>query len=527
MKKKSFVAGALILTLASVIAKVIGAIFRIPLTHLLGTEGIGIYQLIFPIYALFLVISSSGIPVALSKIISKEYSKDNYKNIDIIFKCSLFLMFILGFAFTIIIIILSKTIASLQNNINIFICYIAIAPAILFATIISAYRGYFQGLEIMKFSAISQVIEQMFKLLFGLLFAYFLLRINLTMGVLGAVVGVSVSEILTTFYLLLCYKKKKIKSIQNSEEVITFKQAFKFIIKEATPITLNSIVSPIISVIDSLIIIKLLGKIGLSFNLSSSLYGLESGVVASLVGLPSIISVSLGVSLMPSLSSSFSLNKIDEVKFKSKLSIKLVWYFTLPCVLIFILMSKEICFFLYGNLQNNAINQLEIASELLKVSSLSIIYVALNQITTTIMQAINKSYLPLIVLTSCSVLKIILTIILVQNAKFNIYGLALADVICFGLACFVNLLLIKKYLPIKFKFHEIVLVPLVSLIGLVVVIEIFRYFFQAFLFNRLAIVLIILSAFVVYLLLVIFLKGFSNKEIDKTKILNFIKNKKY
>lgn len=527
MKKKSFVAGALILTLAGIIAKVIGAIFRIPLTHFLGAEGIGIYQLIFPIYALFLVVSSSGIPVALSKIISKEYSKENYKNIQVLFKTSLFLMLVLGIFLTLIIIILSKTIAGFQNNVSIFICYVGIAPAILFSTLISAYRGYFQGLEIMKFSAISQVIEQMFKLVFGLIFAYLLLRINLIMGVFGAVVGVSVSELLTTIYLLLCYKRKKIKSNENSEEVISFKHAFKFIIKEALPITLNSIVSPIVSVVDSLIIIKLLSNLGLNFNLSSMLYGLESGVVASLVGLPSIISVSLGVSLMPSLSSSFSLNRIDDVKFKSKLSIKLVWYFTLPCVLIYILMSKEICFFLYGNLQNETINQLEIASELLKVSSLSIIYVALNQIATTIMQAINKSYLPLIVLTSCSVLKVILTIVLVQNVNFNIYGLAIADVICFGLACFINLMLLKKFLPIKFNFHEIILVPVVSLTGLVVVIEFFRYIFQNFLLNRLIIMLIILSAFVVYLLLAIFLKGFSNKEIDKTKILNFMKNKKY
>lgn len=527
MKKKSFVAGALILTLAGVIAKILGAIFRIPLTHLLNAEGIGIYQLIFPIYALFLVISSSGIPVALSKIISKEYSKNNYKNIQVIFKCSLIIMFVLGLTFTLIIIILSKTIANFQNNVDIFICYIAIAPAIMFATLISAYRGYFQGLEIMKFSAISQIVEQLFKLLFGLMFAYFFLKINLIMGVFGAVLGVSVSEFLTMIYLLLCFNKKKIKNSENIDEVITLKQAFIFIIKEATPITLNSIVSPIVSVVDSLIIIKLLGNLGLNFNLCSSLYGLESGVVASLVGLPSIISVSLGISLMPSLSSSFSLNKMNDVKFKSKLSLKLVWYFTLPCVVIFILMSKEICFFLYGSLSNSSINQLEIASTLLEISSLSIIYVALNQITTTIMQAINKSYLPLIILTICSVLKVILTVILVQNINLNIYGLAIADVVCFGLACFVNLILLKKYLPLKFSFYELVLVPFVSLTGLVVVIEFFRYLFQEFLFNRLAILLIIFSAFVVYLLIVIMLKGFSNKEIDKTKILNFIKNKKY
>lgn len=527
MKKKSFVAGALILTLAGIIAKILGAVFRIPLTLLLGAEGIGIYQLIFPIYALFLVISSSGIPVALSKIISKENSKKNYKNIQIIFETSLFLMFVLGLCFTILIIILSRTIASLQNNINIFICYIAIAPAILFATLISAYRGYFQGLEIMKFSAVSQVIEQLFKLMFGLLFAYLLLKINLVMGVLGAVLGVSLSETLTIIYLLICFKKKKVQLDENEGELITYKHAFKFILKEATPITLNAIVSPIVSVIDSLIIIKLLGNIGLDFNLSSTLYGLESGVVASLISLPSIISVSLGISLMPSLSSSFALKKTEEVKFKSKLALKLVWYFTLPCAVIYLLMSKKICFFLYGNLSSVNINQLEIASMLLKVSAFSIIYIALNQIVTTIMQAINKSYLPLIVLSCCSILKIILTIILVQYETLNIYGLAVSDVICFGLACFVNLVFMKKYLPLKFNFYEIFLVPIVSIVGLVGTIYLFQYLLQNFLFNRLVIMLIIFSAFVVYLILVVLLKGFSNKEIDKTKLLKFMKNKKY
>ena len=529
MKKKSFVYGAIILALASIICKILGAIFRIPLTYLIGTEGVGIYQLVYPIFALFLVASTSGIPVAISKIISKEITNKNYKNTKIIFNQSLKIMTFLGVVFALIVVILSKYISILQGNLNIQICYLILAPSIILGSIISAYRGYYQGFEIMKYSAISQVIEQLFKVACGLLFCYLFLPFGLIYGVFGAFVGLFVSEFVAFIYLFIVYRVKKFNDIdfnQNTDEVYLKGKANKLILKEALPITLTSIIIPLTSVIDSLIIIKLLDFIGFNSSLSTSLYGLDSGIVASLINLPSVIAVSIGISLMPSISSSFALKNSRDVNFKSKLAIKIVWYFTLPCMLIFFIYSKEVCYFLYGNLGAKNYDALFVASIMLKLSSFSIIYIALNQILTTTLQALNESYFAFYTLLVASIIKICLTIILVLNKDINIYGLVISDVVCYAFASVVNMFKLKKITTISFSFKEICLVPLCALTFMAISLILFKLFVLSSL-NRVLILVAIFVSFAIYLLIVLLLKGFNLREVQNTKLLKFFKRKKY
>lgn len=528
MKKKSFVYGAIILGLSSIICKILGAIFRLPLTNLIGANGIGIYQLVFPIFALFLVVSSSGIPVALSKIISKEYSKQNYKNIKIIFKNSLTITAILGLFFSILIFILAKPIAIIQQNERLIICYYLLCPSVFLGTIISTFRGYFQGFEIMSYSGISQIIEQLFKLIFGLLFAYLLFPYGVVYGVAGAFIGVTLSELSAFIFLLIVFKRKKIDIdfSQNNDAILTNKTVKKLIIKESLPITFAQIFMPIVSVIDSLIIVRLLNVIGFDFESASTLYGLDAGVVNSLINLPSVLCVSIAVSLMPSISSSYALQLTKSVKEKTQLSLKIVWYFTLPCALIYLIYSREICTFLYSNLGVFPIDQISVASTMIKISSLSIIYIALNQILTTILQAINHSYYPVITIIIASVVKISLTIILVLNKNFNIYGLVISDVISYGIAIVLNLNKLKKYINIRFKFKEIVLVPLISLCVLAICLVLFKLLFRAN-FSRIFVFVSLLVSVSVYILFVLLFKGFNLSEINKTKILKFFKKKKY
>jgi len=528
MKKKSFVTGALILILSAILVKLIGAIYRIPLTYILSAEGIGVYQLVYPVFALFLVLSSSGVPVSISKLISKENSKGNFTNSKIIFKYSLKIMLILGLIFSLIIVVFSGVISSIQGNSELQLCYLILAPCIILGSSISAIRGYFQGFEIMKYSAISQIIEQLVKLIFGLFLAYILLPYGLIYGVCGAFLGILVSEIISVLYLFLVYKKNinKINFNENFDTVLTKSEAVKLIISQSLPITLSSIIIPLTSVVDSLIIVKLLGRVGFNFQLSTSLYGLDSGVVASLINLPSVIAISVGVSLMPSITSSFAQNNFKEVNLKSKLALKLIWYFTLPCLLVFLLYSKEICYFLYGSLNSEIYNQLMVASTMLKLSSFSIIYIAFNHILTTILQALNKSYFAFYTLLFASVIKVILTIVLVLNNSINIYGLVISDVICYSIASVINLFKTKQYVNLNFKFKEIFLVPLLALSTMAISLVLFKVLLLSSL-NRGLILLSLGVSFILYLVVVILFKGFNIQELSKTKILKFIKRKKY
>lgn len=525
--KKSFVKGAIILGLGSIVCKLIGAIFRIPLTYLIGTEGIGMYQLVFPIFTLFLVFSTSGIPVSISKIISREYANENYQNIDVIFSCAKRLMLFLGIFFSLLICLLSTVFASIQSNVDLYICYLALSPAVLICSLLSCFRGYFQGFEIMKYSAISQILGQLFKLVFSLFFAYILLPLGVIYGVSGAFLGLTISELLAFLYMLIVYKKKKITLAQTQQKnIITKKESFRLIIKESLPITLSAMIIPLVSVVDSLIIIKLLAKVGFDFAVSSKVYGLESGVVQSLINLPSVVAISVGISLMPSLSSSFALQNTKDIAFKTKLSIKIVWYFILPCIIVFCILPSEICRFLYGNLSTNAFNQLEVAGIMLRLSSISMIYIALNQILTTVLQAINESYFSFYVLLFTSILKIVLTVVLVLVEQLNIYGLIIADTIFFGLATLINLTKLKQNIDVNFSFREIIFVPSLSLFFMSIVLVLFKVFLNIN-YSRILLIVSIISSFIVYLIFVIIFKGFNMKEIQNTKLLKFIKRKKY
>ena len=212
MSKKSIdgiIKGAFCLGVGTFIAKLIGAIYRIPLTNLIGGYGLGLYQMVFPVYTLLLDFSSAGVPNALSKIISgqkyhKEYHAYNY------LKTSIKVLSILGIIFSSVMFLGGKFFANFQGDDKAFLGYVFLSPAIFFVCIISSFRGYFQGLLNMKPTAISQVLEQVIKLVVGLLFAYIFIN-KVIYQVAGITFAITLSEIVATLFLYFVYKKRNSK----------------------------------------------------------------------------------------------------------------------------------------------------------------------------------------------------------------------------------------------------------------------------------------------------------------------------
>ncbi|MBQ7917581.1 MAG: oligosaccharide flippase family protein [Clostridia bacterium] len=179
-----FVKGAVVLVIFNLIGKVLGAIYRIPLANLLGLEGMGEYQLIFPLYSLLLAVSTSGIPVAMSKLVAEYNSQNRKKDSRRLLWSAVFYLAIISFICSAIVVFGAKLIAGLQGNKGIYFCYYGIAPAIFFVGLLSAFRGYFQGNLVMMPTAISGLVEQSSKLFFGLFFASKLLKYGVSFGFL-------------------------------------------------------------------------------------------------------------------------------------------------------------------------------------------------------------------------------------------------------------------------------------------------------------------------------------------------------
>ena len=205
-KKSGIVKGAVILAAAGVICRLLGVVFRIPLSNIVGNYGIGLYQLIFPLYSLLLIISSAGVPVAISKMVAraKENGAPTPECKRILFNSIIFLS-VIGSVISALFMIFCRPIANLQGKDEIWILYLAIGPSVFLVCFISAFRGYFQGLSNMLPTAVSQIVEQLFKVGAGLALAVILVKKSVLWAVFGAVLAVSVSELMAAIFLFVFY----------------------------------------------------------------------------------------------------------------------------------------------------------------------------------------------------------------------------------------------------------------------------------------------------------------------------------
>ena len=517
-QKNKLLFGTLILTITSLLAKIIGAFFRVPLINLIGSNGLGIFQLIFPVYSFFLIFVSGGNSLGVSKLVSLENQNNNKNNAKQILKGSCLLM--LGFSalVSLLIVLLAVPLSSFQGNRNFYICYFALVPALVLSSMISAFRGYFQGMQNMAPTGVSMIVEQSVKLIFSLFLASKLKHLGVTFAVFGAFIGISISEFSALLYLIIRYfifSKNKIKQ-KSSQLSLSLKQSCKNILKTSFPIMLNGAIMPLVYALESSITIWLLSKATISSNVATCLFGLEDGLVGSLVNLPTVISSALATALIPSITSSFSANDIKECEKKSSTCIKYAWLIALPCCFAFLLLSKDLVLFLYQNgLSSTMFDQLTVVVDLVRISSINILYVSLLSVVTAILQAINKSYVPVKNLLFACIIKTICTFLLVSSPKFNIYGLAISDVICFAIALSLDVRYLKTQLKIDFSFKDFLVKPAFCVFVMLAGIEISKLILKNFVTSRLLTLCVILVGGMLYLVNLLLTKTIKKEEIFK------------
>jgi len=329
----------------------------------------------------------------------------------------------------------------LQGNKDIFICYIILAPTILFVAISSVFRGYFQGIKSFSPSSISNIIEQFVKLILGLVLSLILIQINLLAAIIGAIVGIVISELVSVLILFINYKKF-IKKSKNCDLNIGFKEIFKDIL----PITLTNLILPLSSFVDSVLVVNLLG-LNYSNEISVFLYGLESGAVSTLVSLPTIFSFAIASAIMPSMSEKCNIiNKNNKLSFM----IKVVLIIAIPCVLCFVFFPNKLIEILYGNrLVEFGINGNNIASKLLILSSFGVIGLTVNQIYSTSLQAVNYRRVTIKNLAVAVFVKFVIQLIFMPFKSLNIYALAIANTACYLIVFYLNHQQINKIFSFK------------------------------------------------------------------------------
>jgi len=475
MKKQSFIKGTIILIIANTISKILGAVFKIPLAYILEEEGMGIFSASFGAYIMLLSFVTSGIPLAISKK-TAEYSAENrLYDISSLIRSSEILMFVLGGTGSLILFLGADIFALFLNDPKTALSIRLISPSIFFVALASVYKSYFQGIQNMTPTAVSEVIEAAVKLIFGYMFAVMLAPKGTALSSGGAILGITIGEGICTLILWLTYLLHKHPKSRAKFSIIKNILAFAF------PLILTSGISGFISMIDVSTIRVCLERMRFSpesaqnflsyykpftdifDNITETLkmskdgagwlYGAYSGYAMTVFHLPVGILGIFGVSVLPVVSSSIALNNHKKAEKIINTAMRTSMIIAMPCFVILLLLSSEILSVLFKNTASSLI---------LSCVSPCIIATSVIVITNAALQASGHIFLPFYHMLWGSIAKFALNFILISNPRFNILGCCIASAADLSIIAILNMLSVRKYLGVHYSLSKIFLKPLIS-----------------------------------------------------------------
>lgn len=420
---RQFFSGVIVLALSTFLVKLIGLLYKIPMMKYLGPEGMGYFNSAYEIYTLFFIISTAGLPVALSIMISENKTSGKLKNVKKIFRVSLFLLGFIGLLGAVFMGAFSDKLSVLINNREARFCILAISPTVLFICISSAIRGYFQGNQIMWPTAISQVIESLGKLGLGLTFAIVAINKGYSMGrvaayaVLGLTIGVGISML----FLVICklIYKPRTEAVLLSRETQPSSQIIKRLLAIAIPITLSSAVMSMTRIIDmAMILNRLVVSLGYSESMANEIYGSYSTMAVSVYNLPTTLITAVALPIVPMLTS--ALESGDKAKEQSTVTsaIKLTALIAFPSTLGLAVFSKPILELLFSSRPA----EVEYVAPLLSILGISVFLSCMITLTNSILQAYKMVNIPIISMLAGAIVKIVISFILIGIKEVNIYG---------------------------------------------------------------------------------------------------------
>ncbi len=504
-KHGNFITGALLLSLGGLFAKILGALYRIPLTNIIGSYGMGVYQLIFPPYILFLTVAQAGIPVALSKLIAEKTQLQDKAGERKIFRYCLGLLAMTGITGAVLIACLSGVLARAEGNPDTAYAFIIVAPALVFVPLTNVLKGYFQGKMHMLPSSVTTVVEQVVKLAIGLTLASYFMP-DVIKAVHGAVIAITVSEfvsltIMTIVYLRYSRTNKFAVSLQKSD----VHQISRSIFNLALPVALGGFVMQMSQVIDSVMVVNLL-----TVPNATNLYGLWTGPVNSMLGLPIALSAGVAVSALPSITGTFVSGDRQKLLSAYNSAFKLTIVIALPCALGMIALSRPILSMLYGSLPAD---EIYISAMLLSISGMSIVFLAIMQTAVSVFQALNKPYVSVYILTGAIVVKAVVNLVLLPSAKINIYGAAISETLCYLFATICVIIYTKRGLHLHLDMVACVLKPLAASMVMTVGLAALTIFAESFVSTTIGTLFTIAVSGVLYMASLALFKVFDSNEL--------------
>lgn len=463
---KLFISGVLVLTVANIVNKILGLCFKIPLERIVGNEGMGYFNQAYTIYTWLYMVSTTGLPTAVSMMISESRAKGRFNEAKRVYRVTMMLFLVIGIIGTALMVFGSGLFSQLTESPKAEMCIRFIGPTLFFICISSALRGYFQGYQVMVPTAVSQLLESLCKFLIGVIFAVWAINQGYEIHIVAAyaILGITIGAGLGMFYLLITkwffreqkYNEEYLVEGGSDVSVSSAGSILKKLITVAVPITISASMLSMTEFIDLAILMRRLGDIGYSEELANALYGNWKTCVVPLFNLPPVLIYPISYSLVPMIKATLTRGDRERAEMYMHTSIRICSIMSIPCALGMAVMSKPILSMIFSA------EGAEMGAPLLTILAPSIFFVCMLSISNALLQASGNERKPIISMLAGACVKLLTTYILVGIPEVNIYGTPIGTFLCYLTVSAFNTYFLIKYVKIKFDFGKMFLRPLIS-----------------------------------------------------------------
>ena len=439
-KKQNFLQGTALLAMAAMIVKLVGALYKIPLNAIIGEKGFGYFSTAYEIYNILLMISTAGLPVAMSRMISQASSLEHYGQVRQVYATARKLFLILGISGSLLMTVFCRQLASFWNQPDAWAAIGFLGPCVLLICIMSAFRGYFQGQSNMIPTAVSQVLEVVTKLIVGMLAAVLILKAtaSIPLAAGGAILGVTASCLVSVAYLWSRFRKSYRVLPETGDTPRSFGDTTRELLKIAIPITLSSTILSIITSFSSKIYMGQLLASGVTQEAADTMRGVHV-MTQTIYNMPCAFITPITVSIIPAITAQITLKKYRQTRLTEESAIRITGIISMPCAVGLTVLARPITALLgryHGEL-------LDLSTQMMTVLGISIVFNALVLVTTAIMQAHGNVNRPVVNMLIGGVMKLIVVYVLTGNRAIGIVGTPIGTLLSYVVICILNVFSIR------------------------------------------------------------------------------------
>jgi stage V sporulation protein B len=523
--ESNFIIQGSILAAASVICRLIGIIYRIPLTNILGNEGNGYYSCAFEVYGIILLLSSYSLPIAVSKLVSARIAKGQKRNAYKIYKSALIFAGIVGITASLITYFGADFFAgTLMSSPMSAVALKVLAPTLVLSAVLGVLRGYFQGLGTMMPTVFSQVIEQIMNAVVSVTAAYYLFSYGSKLdallytksygpayGAAGGTLGTGAGVLFGLIFLLLLimmYKKVIIRQIRRDRTRYQegYSQIFKILILTIIPVILSTAIYNINSILDQSMFNKVMAIQGNSTSTVAELWGVFSGKYKLLTNVPLAIANALAASTVPTLSRALAEGDEYGAVRKISSSIRFTMIVVIPCAIGFTVISSPIMQLLFHD-------STELPARLLQIGSISTVLYALSTLTNGILQGLGKVNIPVRNAVISLVIHLIALFVMLTFFKWGVYAVVYANIIFALLMCILNAVAIRNSIDYEQEIKRTFIIPSIASVFMGVAVFLIYFFLYKIVNNSISTLAAIGVGAMIYFILLLLLKGVSREDL--------------